>query len=81
MGVRELWIVDPLFHLDRYPGKRNPKIVQPTVSIGKLVASQSILVENEYQLESFTGSDRIKSQLFPDLDLTVDWIIAFGEGI
>lgn len=80
-GVRELWIVDPLFHLDRYPGKRNPKILQPTISIGKLVASDSILVENEYRFESFTGSDRIKSEFFPDLNLTVDQIIAFGEGL
>lgn len=80
-GVRELWIVDPLFHLDRYPGKRNPKILQPTISIGKLVASDSILVENEYQFQSFTGSDRIKSEFFPDLNLTVDRIIAFGEGL
>lgn len=80
-GVRELWIVDPLFHLDRYPGKRNPKILQPTISIGQLVASQSILVENEYLFQSFTGSDRIKSEFFPNLNLTVDQIIAFGEGL
>ena len=80
-GVRELWIVDPLFHLDRYPDKRNPKILQPTISIGQLVASQSILVENEYRFESFTGSDRIKSNFFPNLNLTVDQIFAFGEGL
>ncbi len=80
-GVRELWLVDPLFHLDRYPGKRNPKILQPTISIGKLVASDSILVENEYRFQSFTGSDRIKSKFFPNLNLTVDQIIAFGEGL
>lgn len=80
-GVRELWIVDPLFHLNRYPGKRNPKIIQPTISVGTLVSSQSILVENEYRFESFTGSDRIKSQFFPNLDLTVEQIIAFSEGV
>lgn len=80
-GVRELWIVDPLFHLDRYPGKRNPKILQPTISIGQLVASESILVENEYRFESFTGSDRIKSEFFPNLNLTVDQIFAFSEGL
>ena len=80
-GVRELWIVDPLFHQGKYPGKRNPKILQPTISIGKLVASDSILVENEYRFQSFTGSDRIKSEFFPHLNLTVDQIIAFGEGI
>ena len=80
-GVRELWIVDPLFHQGKYPGKRNPKILQPTISIGKLVASDSILVENKYQFQSFTGSDRIKSEFFSDLNLTVDRIIAFGEGL
>lgn len=79
-GVRELWIVDPLFHLDRYPSKRNPKILQPTISIGQLVASQSILLENEYVFQSFTGSDRIKSE-FPNLNLTVDQIISFSEGL
>lgn len=80
-GVRELWIVDPLFHLDRYPSKRNPKILQPTISIGQLVASQSILVENEYRFQSFTGSDRIKSEFFANLNLTVDQIIAFSDGL
>jgi Uma2 family endonuclease len=80
-GVRELWIVDPLFHQGKYPGKRNPKILQPTISIGKLVASDSILVENEYQFQSFTGSDHIKSEFFPDLNLTVERIIDFGEGL
>jgi Uma2 family endonuclease len=80
-GVQELWIIDPLFHLDRYPGRRNPKILQPTISVGQLVNSDSILTEKEYRFESFTESDRIKSQFFPELNLTVAEIIAFGEGI
>jgi Uma2 family endonuclease len=80
-SVRELWIIDPLFHLDRYPGRRNPKILQPTISVGQLVNSQSIVAEKEYQFESFIGSDRLESQVFPDLNLTVAEIIAFGEGI
>ncbi|MDV2994358.1 MAG: hypothetical protein N4J56_004012 [Chroococcidiopsis sp. SAG 2025] len=80
-GVQELWIIDPLFHLDKYPGRRNPKILQPTISVGQLVNSDSILTEKEYHFESFTGSDRIKSQFFPELNLTVAEIIAFGEGI
>lgn len=80
-GVRELWIIDPLFTLTRYPKRKNPKIQEPTISVGKLVSSPSILVEREYAFESFTGSDKIKSQLFPDLALTVDQIIAFGEGV
>nr|WP_277876137.1 Uma2 family endonuclease [Chroococcidiopsis sp. [FACHB-1243]] len=80
-GVQELWIIDPLFHLDRYPNRRNPKILQPTISIGQLVNSDSIVAEKEYRFESFTGSDRLKSQFFPDLNLAVAEIIAFGEGI
>ena len=80
-GVSELWIVDPLFTLARYPNRKNPKIQEPTVSIGQLVPSHSILVEQEYEFESFTGSDRVKSQFFPDLELTVEQIIALGAGI
>ncbi|HAX80873.1 MAG TPA: hypothetical protein DCY88_34810 [Cyanobacteria bacterium UBA11372] len=80
-GVNELWIIDPLFTVARYPNRKNPKIQEPTISVGKLVASPSILVEREYQFESFTGSDKIKSQFFPDLSLTVEQIIAFGEGV
>lgn len=80
-GVQELWIIDPLFHLDIYPNRRNPKILQPTISIGQLVNSESILTEKEYRFESFMDSDRIKTQFFPDLDLTVNQIVAWGEGI
>ena len=29
----------------------------------------------------FTGSDRLESQFFPDLNVTVAEIIAFGKGI
>lgn len=80
-GVGEVWIIDPLFTLARYPHRKNPKIQQPTISIGKLVTSRSILVEREYEFQSFTGTDRVKSQVFPDLDLTVEQVIAFGQGI
>lgn len=80
-GVQELWIIDPLFHLDRYPNRRNPKILQPTISVGRLVNSESIVAEKEYRFESFISSDRLKSQFFPELNLTVAEIIAFGEGI
>ena len=80
-GVSEFWIIDPLFSIARYPNRKNPKIKEPTVSIGQLVSSPSILVEREYEFESFTGSDRIKSKFFPDLELTVEQIIAFGAGI
>lgn len=80
-GVSEFWIVDPLFTIARYPNRKNPKIQEPTISIGQLVASRSILVEREYEFESFTGNERIKSRFFPDLNLTVAQIIAFGAGI
>lgn len=80
-GVSELWIIDPLFSIARYPNRKNPKIKEPTISIGQLVSSRSILVEREYEFESFTGSDRIKSEFFPGLELTVEQIVAFGAGI
>jgi Uma2 family endonuclease len=80
-GVHELWIIDPLFTIARYPNRKNPKIQEPTISVGKLVPSRSILAEREYEFEVFIGSERIKSQLFPDLELTVEQIIAFGEGV
>lgn len=78
-GVSEFWIIDPLFSIGRYPNRKNLKIEIPTISIGQLVPSRSILVEWEYEFESFTGGDQIKSKFFPDLELTVDQIIAFGE--
>ena len=80
-GVSELWIIDPLFTVARYPKRQNPKIQEPTISIGELVNSSSILVEREYQFKSFTGNQCIQSQFFPDLDITVEQIIAFGAGI
>lgn len=79
-GVSEFWFIDPLFTVARYPNRKNPKIQEPTISIGQLVSSQSILVEQEYEFESFTGSDRIQSRFFPNLELTVEQIVAFGEG-
>jgi Uma2 family endonuclease len=76
-GVSEIWIIDPLFTLARYPKCKNPKINEPTISVGKLVPSNSILVEREYEFEVFTGSDQIKSQFFPNLALTVEQILDF----
>ncbi len=80
-GVSELWIIDPLFTVSRYPNRKNPKIQQPTISIGELVIASSILVEREYEFKSFTGNDLIKSRFFPNLNLTVEQIISFGAGI
>lgn len=53
----------------------------PAISISRLVLAKSITVEQEYEFESYTGSDRIKSRFFPDLELTVEQVIAFGKGI
>lgn len=77
-GVFEYWIIDPLYHLARYPGKKNPKIERPTILIGALKPSESILVENDYQFRSFVGSEQIQSRVFPNLQITVDEIMAFG---
>jgi len=70
-GVGEYWIVDPLARLDRYPNRRNPQIQVPTVSVGVLDAKN-----REYSWKEFTGSDRIESQLFPSLTLTVEQVVA-----
>lgn len=77
-GVPEYWIIDPLYHLARYPNRKNPKIEVPTISVGTLQLSDSILVEREYQFRSFVGSDRLQSKFFSELQLTVDEIMAFG---
>ncbi len=79
-GVAEIWIIDPLFSVARYPNRKNPKIQEPTISIGQLVTSTSILVEREYVFKSFTGAEQIESRFFPELALTVEQIIGFGTG-
>jgi Uma2 family endonuclease len=62
LGIQEYWIVDYLGL-----GGRNfigyPK--QPTISI-------YYLVDGEYDLHQFRGSDRIQSPTFPDLELSID---------
>ena len=47
----------------------NPK--QPTISI-------CILVDGEYQFSKFRDSDRLISQTFPELNLTVNQIFTAG---
>lgn len=64
MGIAEYWIVDyRVLGAVRYIGK--PK--QPTVTICKLI-------EGEYQMEKFSKGDRLKSSVFPELELTTDVI-------
>jgi Uma2 family endonuclease len=64
MGILEYWIVDYAALGGRnFIG--NPK--QPTISVCNLV-------EGEYQISKFQNSDRLISQTFPDLNLTVNQI-------
>ncbi|MGJ3245053.1 MAG: Uma2 family endonuclease [Elainellaceae cyanobacterium] len=62
LGVPEYWLVD----YAALGGRRfigNPK--QPTLSVCQLV-------EGEYEMRQFRGSDRIVSSAFPNLNLTVE---------
>lgn len=66
LGIQEYWIVDYLAIGSRdYIG--NPK--EPTVSVYQLV-------EGEYQVTRFQGSDHIISPTFPELALTIEQILA-----
>lgn len=68
-GVPEYWIVDYLaLGGRRYIG--NPK--QPTISV-------YYLVDGEYQVNLFRGSDRIISPTFPELSLTAEQIFQAGR--
>lgn len=65
LGIPEYWIVDYLAIASRaYLG--NPKV--PTVSVYQLV-------EGQYQVQKFRGSDRILSNTFPELKLTVEQVV------
>ncbi|MEI2423234.1 Uma2 family endonuclease, partial [Arthrospira platensis SPKY2] len=65
LGIAEYWIVDYLAIASRaFLG--NPK--QPQILVYRLV-------EGEYQLRSFSRSDRIFSPTFPELELTVDEVL------
>ncbi len=64
MGITEYWIVDyRALGAVRYIGK--PK--QPTITICKLI-------DGEYQMEKFVKGDRLKSSVFPQLELSVEAI-------
>lgn len=66
LGILEYWVVDYLAIASRtYLG--NPKT--PTVFVYQLV-------DGIYQSRSFTGSDKIVSSTFGELELTVDQIVA-----
>jgi Uma2 family endonuclease len=66
LGIAEYWLVD----YAGYGGRRfigNPK--QPTFFVCELV-------DGEYQITLFRGSDRIVSPTFPGLELTVEQVFA-----
>ncbi len=68
MGIPEYWIVDYL----GLGGRKfigNPK--QPTLSVYQLV-------DGEYQVKQFRGSETIESLAFPELKLTVEKIFIAG---
>ncbi|MEH2308770.1 Uma2 family endonuclease [Nostoc sp.] len=68
VGIPEYWIVD----YAALGGRRfigNPK--QPTVSL-------YTLIEGEYQVSQFRGTDRIISPTFPELNLTAEQIFQAG---
>jgi len=70
-GVPEYWIVDYLaLGGRRYIG--NPK--QPTISI-------YYLIEDEYQVNQFRGTDCIVSPTFPELNLTAEQIFQAGRSL
>lgn len=68
LGISEYWIADYLALGGRkYIG--SPK--QPTVSVYELI-------ESEYEVKQFRGSDRIISPNFPDLQLTAEQVFVKG---
>ncbi|MGK7928236.1 MAG: Uma2 family endonuclease [Spirulina sp.] len=69
LGVAEYWIVDYLgLGGKRYIG--NPK--QPTISVYQMI-------DGEYEVTMFRGSDRIESPIFPQLKLTAEQIFSVGQ--
>jgi len=69
LGISEYWIADYLgLGGRRYIG--NPK--QPTFSVYQLV-------DGEYQVSLFRGSDRVVSQTFGQLNLSVQQIFSAGR--
>ncbi|MBD2526259.1 Uma2 family endonuclease [Nostoc sp. FACHB-133] len=68
IGIPEYWVVDYLgLGAKKFAG--NPK--QPTISIYQLI-------DGEYQVTQFRGSDRIVSHTFPELNLTAEQIFQAG---
>ena len=69
LGIAEYWIIDYLAKgAIRYIGQ--PKV--PTISIYHLV-------NDEYEVSLFKGSDRITSPTFPELNLTAEAVFTVGK--
>ncbi|MBD1867588.1 Uma2 family endonuclease [Oculatella sp. FACHB-28] len=69
MGIAEYWIVDfCALGAIRHIGK--PK--QPTVTVCQLI-------EDEYQMQRFIAGQRLKSGIFPNLELSTDAIFQAAE--
>ncbi|BDI15340.1 hypothetical protein ANSO36C_11420 [Nostoc cf. commune SO-36] len=68
IGIPEYWVVDYLgLGAKKFTG--NPK--QPTISIYQLI-------DGEYQVTQFRGTERIVSPTFPELNLTAEQIFQAG---
>ncbi|MEH2328065.1 Uma2 family endonuclease [Nostoc sp.] len=68
IGIPEYWVIDYLgLGAKKFTG--NPK--QPTISIYQLI-------DGEYQVTQFRGSDRIVSPTFPEFNLTAEQIFQAG---
>ncbi|HYX14936.1 MAG TPA: Uma2 family endonuclease [Nostoc sp.] len=68
IGIPEYWVVDYLgLGAKKFTG--NPK--QPTISIYQLI-------DGEYQVTQFRGTERIVSPTFPQLNLTAEQIFQAG---
>lgn len=69
LGIPEYWIVDYLAIASRaYLG--NPKV--PTVFVHQLI-------DGQYRPQAFTGSERILSPTFPNLEVTVEQLVAASQ--
>ncbi len=69
MGIREYWIAD----YAALGGRKfigNPK--QPTIFVCELI-------DGEYQMNAFTGNNRIISPLFPQLNLTAQQVFDYAS--
>ncbi len=70
LGIPEYWIVDyKALGGTRYIG--SPKI--PTIWVYELAGEEYL------EAKPFRGSDQIKSQIFPELRLTVEEVLKTGE--